>query len=183
MSFLKKLYCRLTKTPYTEEERSQYTIDRIRAGGGHVGENVVIYNSDFDLGEPYYISIGNNVTITGVKLLTHDASTKRALGYTKTGKVIIGNDVFIGHGSIILSNTVIGNRVIIGAGTIVAKDVPDNVVVCGNPMRVICSYDEYMEKNKKKMESLPVIDLYPAAILKDPSVIEQLKNAGSGYLL
>ena len=183
MSFLKKIYCRLTKTPYTEEEFSQYIIGQIRSGGGQVGENVTIYDSDFDLGEPYYISIGNNVTITGVKLLTHDASTKKALGYTKNGRVIIGNDVFIGYGSIILPDTVIGNRVIIGAGTIVAKAVPDNVVVCGNPMRVLCSYEEYLEKNRKKMESLPVIDLYPAAIMKDPAVIEQLKNAGSGYLL
>ena len=183
MSFLKKLYYKLTKTPYTDEEVCKYFIDRIRAGGGHVGENVSIYDSGIDLGEPYFISIGNNVTITGVKLLTHDASTKKALGYTKTGKVTIGNDVFIGWGSVILPNTVIGNRVIIGAGTVVAKDVPDGVVVCGNPMRVLCTYDEYLERQKKKMEELPVIDLYPEEILKDPTVIEKLKNAGSGYLL
>ena len=101
MSFLKRLYYKLTKTPYTEQEIAKYIINQIINGGGSVGDSVDIYASSIDLGEPYLISIGNNVTMSGVKLLTHDASTKKALGYTKTGRVVIGNDVFIGCGSII----------------------------------------------------------------------------------
>ncbi len=101
MSFLRKVYCRITGMPYTEEESSQRLISQIRNGGGMVGKNVDIYASSIDLGEPYLLSIGDNVTITGVKILTHDASLKKKLGYTKTGKVHIGDNVFIGWGSII----------------------------------------------------------------------------------
>lgn len=70
--------------------------------------------------------------------------------------VKIGDNVFIGYGSIILPNTTIGNKVIVGAGTVVSKNVPDNVVIVGNPYRIICSYDSYMERMKKDMEIKPV---------------------------
>ena len=183
MSLLRKLYRMLIKTPSSDKEIGEQIITKIREGGGYVGDNVDIIASSFDLGEPYYISIGNNVTITGVKVLTHDASTKKPLGYTKTGKVHIGDDVFIGWGTIILPNTTIGNRVIIGAGSVVAKDVPDGVVACGNPLRVICSYDEYLEKNRTLMEQSPVIDLYPKDIINDEASKRCLIESGFGYLL
>lgn len=168
---------------YTDKERSVHMISRIRQGGGTVGENVDIFGSSIDMGEPYLISIGDNVTITGVKILTHDASVKKSLGYSKTGIVHIGNNVFIGYGSIILPNTTIGDNVVIGAGTVVAKDIPDNVVVAGNPCRVLYSYEEYIEKNKKLMLEKPVIDLEPSQIMDDVASKNRLIESGSGYIL
>ena len=64
---------------------------------------------------------------------------------------MIGNNVFVGAGTIILPRVHIGNRVIIGAGSIVTKDIPDNKVAAGNPARVICDIDAYLEKEKAKM--------------------------------
>ena len=49
------------------------------------------------------------------------------------GPVIIGNDVWIGANSIILSNITIGDGVVVGAGSVVTKDIPDYAVVTGNP--------------------------------------------------
>ena len=63
--------------PQTIDDISIKTINSIVSGGGYVGENCHIYMSDVDLLNPYMISIGNNVTITGVKILTHDASLKK----------------------------------------------------------------------------------------------------------
>ena len=51
---------------------------------------------------------------------------------------IIGDNVFIGTGAIIIGGIHIGNNVKIGAGALVNKDVPDNCTVVGNPMRIIC---------------------------------------------
>lgn len=48
-----------------------------------------------------------------------------------------------------LPGVTIGNRVIVGAGIIVSKEVPDNVVIVGNPYRIIDTYDNYMSKNKR----------------------------------
>lgn len=56
---------------------------------------------------------------------------------TKTAPVVIGNNVWIGGGVIILPGVTIGDNVVIGAGSIVTKDIPDNVIAYGNPCRVV----------------------------------------------
>lgn len=65
------------------------------------------------------------------------------------GKVKIGNNVFVGYKSIILKNTTIGDNVIIGANSLVNRDIPSGTVWAGNPIRQICTIDEYYEKRKK----------------------------------
>ncbi len=50
--------------------------------------------------------------------------------------VTIGDNVWIGGGSIILPGVTIGNNSVIGAGSVVTKDIPDDVVAVGNPCRV-----------------------------------------------
>lgn len=122
-----------------------------------LGENVRIYSNDaFDSLYPWLITIGDNVTITpNVKILAHDASPSSvgALNYAKVGRVDIGNNVFIGYGSIILCNTKIGNNVVIGAGSVVNKDIPDNSVFAGNPATYVCSYNEFVKKQKELLET------------------------------
>lgn len=148
-----------------------------------MGTNVDLINSFLDYSFGHLITIGNNVTITNATILTHDASTKKTLGYSKIGRVDIGNDVFIGYGAIVLPNTRIGNRVIVGAGTVVAKDIPDNSVVVGNPMRIICTFDEYMAKNKERMKEVPVYNvLFSNKTEEDRQAqYEELGNFQGGY--
>lgn len=160
------------------------SIDALRKRGVKIGENVDIINSLIDGGHGALISIGNNTTLTGVCVLAHDASTKKFLGYSKVGLVEIGNNVFVGHGSIILPNTKIGDNVIVGAGTIVAKDVPDNVVIAGNPWRILCSFDEYIGRNKHAMQEKPVFNkIFTEKTSEDwEQMINILStNGGSGF--
>ena len=96
------------------------------------------------------IVIGNNALIApNVQIYTafHPTNAKERFGEprdgslvfckTQTAPVIIGDNVWIGGGAIILPGVTIGNNVVIGAGSIVTKDIPDDVVACGNPCRVI----------------------------------------------
>jgi serine acetyltransferase len=53
--------------------------------------------------------------------------------------VVIGDDVWIGASAIILKGVRIGDRSIVGAGSVVTRDVPPDVVVAGNPARVVKS--------------------------------------------
>jgi acetyltransferase-like isoleucine patch superfamily enzyme len=50
---------------------------------------------------------------------------------------VIGSDVWIGYGAIILSGVTIGDSSVIAAGAVVVHDVPSNSVAVGNPARVI----------------------------------------------
>lgn len=53
----------------------------------------------------------------------------------------VGNNVTVGCHVAIIGDITIGNNVTIGAGSVVVKDVPDNVVVVGNPAKII-KYNE-----------------------------------------
>lgn len=50
-------------------------------------------------------------------------------------KVTIGEDTWIGNGSLIMAN--VGRKCIIGAGSVVTRDVDDFCIVAGNPAKVI----------------------------------------------
>lgn len=51
--------------------------------------------------------------------------------------IIVGSDIWIGHGSIILQGVHIGNGAIVGGGSVVTKDIPDYSIAVGNPARII----------------------------------------------
>ena len=52
-------------------------------------------------------------------------------------RVVLGNDVWIGHGVVVLPDVTIGNGAAIGAGAVVSRDVPPFAVVVGVPARLV----------------------------------------------
>jgi phosphonate metabolism protein (transferase hexapeptide repeat family) len=52
-------------------------------------------------------------------------------------RVIIGPDVWIGHGAVLMPGVSVGTGAIIGSGSVVTKNVPDYAIVAGNPAKLI----------------------------------------------
>lgn len=100
-------------------------------GRCYIGGNV-----RFDGIYPNLIEIGQGYTITtGTHILTHFFNTNDRRYYT--GKVIIGNRVFIGMNTLIVISVNIGDEAVIAAGSIVTKDIPGREVCGGNPAKFI----------------------------------------------
>jgi len=85
------------------------------------------------------IEIGDNCLIThGCYILSHDGAAKMIdPGNNGEGRVVIGNNVFIGVNSVILPNVAIGDNAVVAAGAVVTRDVAPATVVAGNPAREI----------------------------------------------
>lgn len=149
MSIIRELLYRL---------RGEYTTEKLVSMGMTVGKNFSrLGGVILDPSHCWLIKIGDDVTLAPrVHILCHDASTKMFLNYTKIGNVTIGNRVFIGAESVILPNVTIGDDVIIGANSTVTHDIPSNSVAVGSPAKVICSIEEYLDKQRELMKSSPV---------------------------
>lgn len=87
------------------------------------------------------ISIGRGVQIgPNVQLLTPTHPLEPALrraGYEAAKPIVIGDNVWLGGGAIVLPGVTIGANSVVGAGAVVTRDVAPNVVVAGNPAVVI----------------------------------------------
>lgn len=105
-----------------------------------VGKNFYS-NHNLVILDPAKVIFGDNVFIgpnCGFYTAEHpfDVQTRnQGLEYARP--ITIGNNVWIGGGVNVLSGVTVGNNVVIGAGSVVTKDVPNDVVVAGNPAKII----------------------------------------------
>jgi maltose O-acetyltransferase len=150
LSSLANIYHRIVAV-----KRKRY-IEGLKRKGMRIGKNVdIIADFFFDPSHCFLISIGDNCTICpNVRLIAHDASTKKILGYTKIGKIEIRENSFIGDSAIVLPNVRIGPNSIVGAGSVVSRDIPANVVASGNPARVMGTTKDYLSKFERMSQNI-----------------------------
>lgn len=156
---LTRIYNSTVETDYEERTRI------LKGLLGSTGKNVNIepnlrcdYGYNIHVGENFYanfdcvfldvckIEIGDNVMFgPNVQVYTAyhpiDAPT-RISGLEYGSPIKIGDNTWIGGGSIINPGVTIGDNVVIGAGSVVTKDIPENSVAVGNPCKVIKSIED-----------------------------------------
>lgn len=156
----------------TKDDESELRTSILQELCGKVGENVVIkppfqcdYGYNLLLGDNVFmnygcaildcnvVEIGDNVLLApNVQIYAayHPTDYKvRLEDLEYADRIKIGDNSWIGGGSIILNGVTIGKNVVIGAGSVVTKDIPDNTIAVGNPCKVIKKIEAKGEKNKK----------------------------------
>jgi maltose O-acetyltransferase len=91
------------------------------------------------------ITIGDDVQMgPNVQLLTPTHPVEpgpRRDKWEAAQPITIGDNVWLGGGTIVLPGVTIGENTVVGAGSVVTRDLPANVVAVGNPARVVRSLD------------------------------------------
>lgn len=142
---------------------------------GHVGENVEVrspiytdYGEHVSIGSRTFINfdcifldvcpitIGENCQIAPrVQFLTAQhplEPTPRSQGWESGAPITIGNNVWIGAGTLVLPGVTIGDNSVIGAGSVVSRDIPANSVAVGSPAR----------KTRDLPDDIEATDIVPA---------------------
>ncbi|MDZ4141401.1 MAG: acyltransferase [Methylotenera sp.] len=144
-----------------------------------MGENCR-FNPYVNITDPEYVSIGNNVTLSHCNLIGHDGvigmlNNAYNMKLDSVGKIVIKDNVFVGHGSTVLPNITIGSNVIIAAGAMVNKDVPDGLIVGGVPAKPIGRTEDLANRLKEKTEQLPWAHIIKNRVGSfDPNVEQEL---------
>ncbi|QCP62302.1 sugar O-acetyltransferase [Pantoea sp. SO10] len=149
-------------TPFTEKQKRDDILESLL---GKRGKNFTIegpffcdYGYNIEIGDNFYanvnftvldgakVIIGDNVFIApnvGIYTAGHPLDAERRnKGLEYAHPVTIGDNVWIGAGVNILPGVTVGSNAVIGAGAVVLKDVPEGVLMAGNPARVIRKISE-----------------------------------------
>ena len=163
---LRKLVSRSRKFQYTfnAERDDKRRSDLVKEWLGSTGESISMkpnfvcdYGINIHLGDNFYsnwnitmldvcpITIGKNALFgPNCQLLTpiHPLDAQERISGVEYGAPItIGDNFWAGGGVTILSGVTLGNNVVVGAGSVVTKSYGDNVVLAGNPARIIKELD------------------------------------------
>lgn len=151
-----KLCGRLADFNLTQQERISVSKELL----GKTGENIQLgvgftcdYGSNIEVGENFYtnynvcildvckVKIGDNCLIApqaGIYTACHPLDRVTRVSGLELGKPItIGNDCWIGGNAVINPGVTLGDNVVVGSGAVVTKSFPSNVVIAGNPARII----------------------------------------------
>lgn len=151
-----ELCSKLNYEKLTPEERDQ----TIRQLLGKCGDIVVLgrgfwcdYGTNIEVGENFYVNydvvildvckvkIGKNCLIApqaGIYTACHPLEEDVRISGLELGKPItIGDNCWIGGHAVINPGVTLGDNVVVGSGSVVTKSFPSNVVIAGNPARII----------------------------------------------
>lgn len=170
-----RMFARSQRQIINQAESAELRSQLLKETFGRTGKKIYMepvinfdYGYNIFVGENFYanfnctfldvstIEIGDNCMFApNVQLYTathplHPVKRNSGLEYAKPIK--IGNNVWLGGGVIVTPGVTLGDNVVVGAGSVVTKSFPDNVVIAGNPARIIKTVEE--ELTEESLETL-----------------------------
>jgi maltose O-acetyltransferase len=161
----------------------------LRNRGMHLGKGVNLpWSTSIDTSHCFLISIGDNCGFgENCTILAHDAMPNEYMDASVIGKVMIHESCHFGTGTIILPGVEIGPRSIVGSGSVVTRSIPPETVAAGNPVKVLCTLDEYIAKHREKMKAAPMFPFkeYDENYLTPERLADMLKKLDNsiGYMV
>ena len=143
-------------------------IEAVHAFRGQVFTPAIHIGQGFSASDRLHISCVNQIAIgdhclfgSGIYISEHNhgayqgeiqspptqAPVDRAL--VSLGAVNIGSNVWLGDNVVIIGPVTIGNGAVVGANSVVKRDIPENVIMAGTPMRLIRQFDNQTGTWKK----------------------------------
>ena len=157
MKIFRKIYNHILSSKKSISKEDQW-----RERGVRIGKNFDAPDSVIDYCFGFLVTIGDNVTLSGISFETIvPAPTITLLPIRTFGKIILPyptKTLF----PITTLPTLLYPRIFFVLPSCANTVVPDNVVVVQgkeSTYRILCSYDEYVEKNKQKINNLPVSNI------------------------
>jgi maltose O-acetyltransferase len=140
-----------------DDARIERRWSALRAAGMHIGEDVLLPASTWiDACHCHLIHIGDHTGFgEQCLILAHDAQMDEFLDAARIGRIRIFESCHIGACTVILPGVDVGPRTIVGSNSVVAKSLPPDTVCAGNPAKVICSLDEYLDRHREQIRNLP----------------------------
>ena len=136
-------YATLITAPDKRIDLSTWETDKIN-GELQLGKYILI-SPGTSIRSAQKIVIGDSTMIASDVTITdsdwHDIYDRTA-AIGRTSPITLGSNVWIGDGAIVSKGVTIGKNSIVGARSVVIKDVPENVIVAGNPAQVVKELDE-----------------------------------------
>ena len=178
----------LKKFLFPKTYSSEAYIAFLRSKGVHIGDNTRIYSPNhtiIDVQRPEMLHIGAYCKIaSGVKIMCHDysmsvARRKYHVHCGNAAETYIGDNVFIGVNALILMGSHIGSNSIVGAGAVVLGQFEDDVVIAGNPARVICTLEQYYKKHMDKQYE--TAKMYFEKLYEKHNRIPTVKEMGNAF--
>ena len=141
------------KVKYKTSKNPECLSNYYRKQGAKIGSNCLICN-DFFMMDPVFVEVKNNVIISSaVSFITHDHSINKVILDKSNlfGKIIVGNNCFIGYGSILLYGVKLSDNIIVASGSVVTKSFEEtNIIIGGNPATKIGTWGDFKSKYEKK---------------------------------
>src|SRR5262245_15310181 len=121
----------------------------------HIGSGVLLPETTWiDVGRCNHISLGDTCGF-GLQyvILAHDAQMDEFIDAASVGRVIIHPSSHIGARSVVLPGMEIRPRTIVWANSVISKSLPPDVCA-GNPAKVVCTLQEYLDNHKEEMAQI-----------------------------
>lgn len=140
----------------------------------NIGGTVKIGNYCSIAEDVHYFGANHPIELVSSSAYFYNKSFGLDVKDVKRETLQIGNDVWIGYGSLILSGChKIGDGAVIGAGSVVTHDVPPYAVVAGNPARII--RERFSQNEQELLQKSKWWEKAPAEIAECYDVMNDVK--------